>query len=179
MKPPLSSRPNQLYGSHSLSGRSQQSESARGFGPGLGRVIAALIMGLLLLLLSGALHTAAAAATGFGLSYLWATWLGAIVVTLLITFTAPTGRIAWGMLCALNGVASTGLTVIAVLQMTGIVPDRLVDHAGSLGLGESIGGALGGALLSAALGIIGLVIVTALLVAPYVVLDGKKHRSAL
>lgn len=142
------------------------------------RLVAALVMGLLLLALSGLLHTAAAAATiGAGWSYIWATWLIAVIATLLIAFGAPTGRIAWGRLCALNGLASAGVLLVSTvvaLQERQKVFGGLADQAVSLGFARPIGAALGAALLSAALGIAALFLAVVLLGVSF----GLLHPSA-
>lgn len=143
------------------------------------RLIAAAVMGLLILALSGLLHTAAAGATiGRGASYLWATWSVALIITCAVAFNAPTGRIAWGRLCALSGLLSTGL----------LLANLLAAHANEAPFGEfsgqaawpefvrPIGAALGAAYLSGALGITALLIAIVLFAISYGLLRPLKGR---
>ncbi len=160
-----------------------QAESARGSPAAVaGRLIAALVMGLVLVVLSGLLHSAAAAAMAGGWSYLWASWSVAIIVTLLIALSAPTRRIAWGRLCAVNGLVSGGVLVastIAAVKGNAAGLDNLADQGTSFGLARPIGGALGAALLSGALGIAALLLTVVLLAASYVLLHWSARSNRL
>ena len=143
-------------------------------------------MGLLILALSGLLHTAAAAATiGRGASYLWATSSVAVVITCLIAFNAPTGRVAWGRLCALGGLLSTGLLIVSVLagQASETPFGELADQAGWLEFVRPVGAVLGAAYLSGALGIAALLIAIVLFAISYGLLRppkgprGRAHQT--
>lgn len=138
------------------------------------RILTALIMGVILVLLSALLHRAVASSVGGDGSYLWATWLVAIVVTLLIAFGAPNGRIALGRLCLINGVVS-GLLLGSLLmpRAAGATLGDLGDLEGLMGLARPKGAALGAALLSAALGIIAV----AFLLVSYLLLRLRSHRQ--
>jgi hypothetical protein len=80
------------------------------------------------------------------------TFLGpgiAVVATIAVTVVAPTGRIAWGHLCLLNGLVSLGL-----LPLAGTVFSVLLGHhASQLAVsdaakaGAKIGAGLGGMML--------------------------------
>ena len=63
----------------------------------------------------------------------------AVVATIAVTVFAPTGRIAWGRLCLINGVASLGL------PLAGIVFSMLLGHqadAATAGTKISVSGTL-------------------------------------
>ena len=144
------------------------------------RLVAALIMGLLILALSGLLHTAAAGATiGRGASYLWATWSVAAIVTCVVAFSAPTGRIAWGRLCALGGLLSTGLLVATLLgaQAKEVPFGEFAGQAAWLEVVRPVGAALGAAYLSGALGIAALLIAIVLFAISYGLLRPSKLGS--
>jgi hypothetical protein len=77
--------------------------------PMVNRIVAAFVMGLILLVLSALVHTAAAPTLGAGWSYLWVTWLIAGLIALPAARSAPTSRSFWARLCFVNGVASTAV----------------------------------------------------------------------
>jgi len=134
-------------------------------------------MGLLILALSGLLHTAAAAATiGRGASLLWATWSVAIVITCVIAFNAPTGRIAWGRLCIVGGLLSAALLVADLLAAQAGEPrfDEFVDQAAWLDPVRPVGAALGAAYLFGALGIAALLVAVVLFAISYGLLRPSK-----
>lgn len=113
----------------------------------LGRLLAALVMGLILLVLSALIRSAAAAALGGGWTPLGAIWLAAIVITLLAVYGARTSLAAWRRMCLINGAASLGLLGIGTADLVspGISPDIV----------QPFGPVLGVALVSGALAAVG------------------------
>jgi hypothetical protein len=81
----------------------------------------------------------------------------AVVATLLIIFFAPTGRIAWGRLCLLNGLASLALPLagIAYAAMFGHVAMQHVGADEGAKAGLAIGAGLGGAMVAGMFGFVG------------------------
>lgn len=148
----------------------------------VGRVLAALLMGVLLLALSGLLHTAAAATLGAGWSYLWVTWLVAVLATIFVAVGAPTARIAWGRLCLINGLAAAAVFVatMAGVPPVGAVSGEIADQAAWLGVAQPLGAALGAALLSGALGIVAIGLAVVLVGAAHILrrFDARAHRLA-
>jgi hypothetical protein len=126
-------------------------------------------MAVVLLVLSVILQKAIASNAGDNAAYAWTSWFVATILALWVAFSAPSGRIAFGRLCLLNGVA-TGLLLIAItaLGATGAI------SSDSLGpqFTAPAGPALGSALLSAALGIIAVVF----LVGAYLLLHSRNRR---
>jgi hypothetical protein len=80
----------------------------------------------------------------------------AVVATIAVTVSAPTGRIAWGRLCLLNGLASLGLSLAGI-----VVALLLGSHASQLAVsyaaetGVKIGSGLGSTTVSGMLGFLG------------------------
>jgi hypothetical protein len=100
------------------------------------RVVAALVMGLVLLALSALIHAAAAASLGGGWMSLGAMWLVAVIATLLAVQRARSGAVAWRRMCLVNAVASLVLLVAgaAALAGPGGTPDRLWPNGPVLGV---------------------------------------------
>ena len=79
----------------------------------------------------------------------------AVVATIAVTVFAPTGRIAWGRLCLLNGVVSLGLPLAGIAFSV-----LLGHHASQLAMsdaaktGAKIGAGLGGLIVSGTLGFV-------------------------
>jgi len=78
----------------------------------------------------------------------------AVVATIAVTVFAPTGRVAWGRLCLLNGVVSLGLPLAGIAFSV-----LLGHHASQLAVsdaaktGAKIGAGLGGMIVSGTLGV--------------------------
>ncbi|HUZ75389.1 MAG TPA: hypothetical protein VMU87_20590 [Stellaceae bacterium] len=83
----------------------------------LGRLLAAVLLGLILLGLSALIHAAAAAPRGAGWPSLGATWFVAIIVILLAVHGARTGVVAWRRMCLIDGVASLGLVAAGAVDL--------------------------------------------------------------
>ena len=134
------------------------------------RLLTALAMAVVLLALSVIFQKTIASNAVDHAAHAWTSWFVATVLALWVAFSAPSGRIAFGRLCLLNGVA-TGLllSVIMALGATGTI------SSDSLGpqFTAPAGPALGSALLSAALGIIAVVF----LVASYLLLHSRGRRK--
>jgi hypothetical protein len=142
------------------------------------RMLAALIMGLILLALSGVIHTAAAARLGGGWSYLWATWLVVALAVLAIALGSPTPRHAWSRLCLINAAAAG--TVFSLCVITGpalraIAGDRSEPFSWP---GEPYppGAAFGVALLSGAVGIASVILAIVLVGVFYLLRQRKQPR---
>lgn len=148
----------------------------------LSRFLAALLMGLLLLALSGVLHSAAAATVGAGWSYLWVTWIVAVLATASVVFTAPTAQMAWGRLCLVNGLAAGAVFVASMVALppAGASPGEIADQTAWLGVARPLGATLGAALFSGLLGIVAIGLAMVLVAAAYILrhLDVKSHRHA-
>lgn len=134
------------------------------------RVAAALAMGTVLLVLSVIFRKAVASSASDHAAYAWTSWLVSTVLAFLIAFSAPSGRIAFGRLCLLNGVAAgLLLSVVTAFGEGGAISSDLLGPQ----LTAPAGPALGSALLSAVLGIIAVVF----LVGSYLLLHSRDHRK--
>jgi hypothetical protein len=109
------------------------------------------------------------------------TFLGpgiAVVATIAVTVFAPTGRIAWGRLCLLNGLASLGLSLAGI-----IVAMPLRHHASQLAVsysaetGVKIGSGLGGTIVSGMLGFMGFFSGAIFLLLAFAILRNARRRS--
>lgn len=129
-----------------------------------GRIFAILVMGILLLLLSALIRSAAAQHIGDALPSVRAIGLAAGAATLGVGGIARTMRAAWGCLCLLNGLASA---------------DAMAQAIDELGVPRPIGAALGVALLSGALGIAAVCLALVLLAASHLLLrrSWRAHRT--
>ncbi len=134
------------------------------------RLLAALAMAAVLLIVSVIFQKAVASNASDHAAYAWTSRFAAIVLAFWIAFSAPSGRIALGRLCLLNGIA-TGLllSLVTVLRAEGTIPpDFLGPH-----LTAPSGPALGSALLSAILGMIAV----AFFLGSYLLLHSRGRRK--
>jgi hypothetical protein len=127
--------------------------------PLINRLLAAFIMGLVLLVLSALVHTAAGATVGGGWSYLWVTWLIAGLIVIVAAVSAPAARTAWARLCVVNGLASTAAGVfLLALPLNEAALREMAERASWPYATRPLGAALGAALASGALGLAAVVI---------------------
>ena len=96
------------------------------------------------------------------------------MATIAVTVFAPTGQIAWGRLCLLNGVASLGL------PLAGIVFSALLGHAvsGAAKAGAKIGVGLGGLIVPGVLGLVGSFLGAIFLVLAFAILRNAPRPSS-
>jgi len=146
-----------------------------------GRIFATLVMGILLLLLSALIRSAAAQHIGGALPSVGVIGSAVGVAIVVAGGLARTAQAAWGRLCLLNGLASLGLLVVCLLARAspGASADAMTQAIDELGVGRPIGAALEAALLSAALGIVAVCLGVALLAASHFLLrpSRRAHRS--
>jgi len=145
----------------------------------LNRLFAAIILGLLLVLLSGLLSTAIGAWRGTAASPLWATSTVSIIAALLVAFAVPTARMAWAALCFFDG---WGCTAVLVARSLLPAPEQgfVEAGAGEAGFAQPLEGALRVALFSAGLSIAAVVLALGLLTASYFLFKsgpGPRHQS--
>jgi hypothetical protein len=137
-------------------------------------------MGLILLVLSSLIHTAAAATLGGGLlSYLWVTWLIAVLIVVAAALSARAARAVWVRLCVVNGMASTAAAV-CFLALPEAALREMAEGAWSHYTPRPFGAALGAALASGALGIAAVVAAIIFFGSAYYFhhLRPRSHRSA-
>jgi hypothetical protein len=103
----------------------------------------------------------------------------AVVATIAVTVFAPTGQIAWGRLCLLNGLASLGL------PLAGIAYSVLLGHHASqvavsdaAETGMKISADLGGLITSGMLGFVGFFMGAILLVLAFAILRKAARPSS-
>jgi hypothetical protein len=95
----------------------------------------------------------------------------AVVATIVVTLFAPTGRIAWGRLCLLNGlVSSLGLPLACIVFTV------LLGHHASRAAAK-IGGVLGGMIASGTLGFVGFFLGAIFLVLAFAILRNAPGTS--
>jgi hypothetical protein len=148
--------------------------------PLINRLIAAFVMGLILLVLSALIHTAAAATLGGGvLSYLWVTWLIAVVIVVVAALTARAARAVWVRLCVVNGLAST-TAAVCLLALPEAALREMAEGAWSHYTPRPLGAALGTALASGAIGIAAVVAAIIFFASAYFFhhLQPTSHRPA-
>ncbi len=133
------------------------------------RLATVLAMAAVLLVISVIFRKAIASSASDLGAYAWTSWIAATVLALWAAFSAPSGRIAFGRLCLLNGVV-TGLLlgVVTALGKSAISSDLSGPQ-----LTPPAGPALGSALLSAVLGIIAVLF----LLGSYFLLHHRDHRK--
>jgi hypothetical protein len=109
------------------------------------------------------------------------TFLGpgiAVVATIAVTIFAPTGRIAWGRLCLLNGLVSLGLPLAAI-----VVAVLFGHHASQLAVsytaetGVKIGNGLGSTTVPGMLGFAGFFLGAIFLVLAFAILWNAPRPS--
>jgi hypothetical protein len=122
-----------------------------------GRLLAAVILGIVLLVLSGLIHTAAAAAIGGTWVSLGVMWLVAVIIVLLAVYGARTRAAVWRRMCFINGVASLGLFSIGAADFASQRVARNVVLP--------FGPVVGVAVTSATLAIIGLILAAVFFIA--------------
>jgi hypothetical protein len=103
----------------------------------------------------------------------------AVVVTIAVTVFAPTGRIAWGRLCLLNGLGSLGL------PLAGIVFSVQFGHRASqlavsdvAKTGAKIGAGFGGMIEPGMLGFVGFFLASIFLVLAFTMLRNAQRPSS-
>jgi hypothetical protein len=111
------------------------------------------------------------------------TFLGpniAVVATIAVTVFAPTGRIAWGRLCLLNGLVSS-----LGLPLAGIAFSVLLGHHASqpalldsAKIGAKIGTGLGGMIASGTLGFASFFLGATFLVLAFAILRNAPRPSS-
>ncbi|WP_026868956.1 hypothetical protein [Inquilinus limosus] len=143
------------------------------------RLLAACLLGFILVILSGLLHTAIAAGLAGGWRYAWVAWTIAGLLAALIAFGAKTERDAWAWLCLVNAAVSIGVLVaVLVLALTGSaatvpdaapLPEPLPDAA------IPTASAFRFAVASGLLGFVVTVLAAGFLVAAYLLMRGRDH----
>jgi hypothetical protein len=107
------------------------------------------------------------------------TFLGpgiAVVTTVAVTVFAPTGRIAWGRLCLLNGlVSSLGLPLAGILFSVLLRHQPAVSDAAKTAAKISTG--LGGMIESGMLGLVGFFLGAIFLLLAFAILRNARRRS--
>lgn len=115
-----------------------------------GRLLAAAILGIVLLALSALIHAAAAATIGATWLSLGAAWTIAILIILLAVYGARTSIAAWRRMCLINGIASLTLLAAGAAEFAGqAAPNHSLRPFGPV---------IGVAVASAMLAILGLVL---------------------
>ncbi len=144
-----------------------------------GRLAAAIVLGLVLLLLSAIINIAKGAGAA-GLSPIWISWAVTAAIVVAVAVGAATVRAVWGMLsfaCFLGGIV-----LLASLpwysRAAETIPQSTADLARSIGLSPPVGAAVGGAILSGAMGIAAVVLTIAFLTASYFLLYRHHDRHA-
>jgi hypothetical protein len=140
-----------------------------------GRIVAAVFLGLVLLLLSAIINIAKGAPTA-GWSPMWISWAVVAAIVIVVASGAATLRAVSGALCSLCFVA--GIMLLAALpwysRAAETVPQSTAELAQSLGLSPPVGAAVGGAIVSGAMGIAAVIVTIAFLGASYFLL---RHRD--
>jgi len=144
----------------------------------LNKVLAALAMGLVGWFVIGLPITLMLVPSLRDPSVGWA-FLGpgiAVVATIAVTVLAPTGRVAWGRLCFLNGIASVGL-----LPLAGTVFMLLLGHrASQLAMSDvaKAGWKLGAGLGALTLGLEGFLLGAIFLALAFAILRNAQRPSS-
>ena len=136
-----------------------------------GKLLAALIMGLILLALSGIIYSAAAAGLASPWSYLWLSWLAAGAAALAVALAAPTAKHAWSRLCLLDAATAIVVFLVALLAAPRAAG---MNGANWVGAPHPLGAALGAALLSGFLGLFAVILALLLLAVAWLL----HHRHA-
>ncbi|HXE16228.1 MAG TPA: hypothetical protein VN632_03305 [Stellaceae bacterium] len=145
----------------------------------VGRVVAAVILGLVLLLLSAIINIAKGA-SGSEWAPMWISWVVACVIVAAIAVGASTLRVVWGALffvCFLAGVILAA-SLPWYSRAAESVPQSSAELAQSLGLSPPVGAAVGGAIVSGAMGIAAVIVTVVFLAASYFLLYHRRHRHA-
>ena len=119
-----------------------------------GRLAAAIVLGLVLLLLSAIINIAKGADAA-GLSPLWISWAVTVAIVVAVAAGAATARAVWGVLsfvCLSLADRVVGVAAV-VFARRRTIPQSTADLARSIGLSPPVGAAVGGAILSGAMGI--------------------------
>jgi hypothetical protein len=147
--------------------------------PMINRIVAAIVTGLILLVLSALVHTAAAASLGTGWSYLWMTWLIVVLIALL-ALSAPTSRSVWARLCFVNGLASAAVAACVLALPLPEAALREIGKGASLPrVVRPLGAAFGAALASGAVGIAAIVAALLFFACAYLFRRPTSHRRAI
>lgn len=145
------------------------------------RLLAACLLGFILVILSGLLHTALAAGLAGGWRYAWVAWTIAGLVAALIAFGAKTERDAWAWLCLVNAAVSIGILVaMLVMALTGSYatfaeatsPPAPVSDA-EIAIASAFRFAVGSGLL----GLVVTALAAGFLVAAYLLMRGRERPS--
>jgi len=144
----------------------------------IGRILAIIVMGAVLLAISGiplAFSIAAAATPDKPPSMLALTapYVAVAAVTLFVAIAAPTARIAWGRLCIIAGVAGFALPLEGLLA-SALMSAQIVGRADSAAgrAGEAIGAGLGMAAISGVAAFVGIFVGLAFVAAGALTLHG-------
>jgi hypothetical protein len=140
-----------------------------------GRIVAAVIIGLVLLMASAIINIAKGAGAA-GWSPLWISWAFAAAIVVVVAFGAATVRLVWGVLsfvCFIAGIVLTA-SLPWFAHAAEPVAQSAAQAAQSFGLSPPIGAAMGAALVSGAMGIAAVVVTVAFFGASYFLL---RHRD--
>lgn len=145
------------------------------------RLLAACVLGFILVILSGLLHSAIAAGLAGGWRYAWTAWTISGLLAALIALGAKTEQRAWAGLCLVNAAVSIGILVaVLVSALTGSYttvggatppPEPLPDA------GIAAAGTLQFAVASGVLGLIVTALAGGFLVATYLLMPGRSRPS--
>ncbi|WP_342238589.1 hypothetical protein [Inquilinus sp. OTU3971] len=143
------------------------------------RLLAACLLGFVLVILSGLLYLAIAVGLAEGWRYAWVAWTIAGLLAALISFGARMERGAWAWLCLVNGLVSVGIlaTVLVVARRgsAATVPDAAPLPSPLPDAGISTASAFRFAVASGLLGLVVTVLAAGFLVAAYLLMRGKDH----
>jgi len=144
----------------------------------VGRIAAAVILGLVLLILSAIINIAKGA-SGSEWAPMWISSAVACVIVAAVAVGASTLRAVWGALSFLCFLA--GVVLAASLpwysRAAEAVPQSSADLAQSLGLSPPLGAAVGGAIVSGAMGITAVIVTVVFLAASYFLLYHHRDRQ--
>lgn len=141
------------------------------------RVLAACVLGFILVILSGLLHSAVAAGLAIGWKYAWTAWTVAGILAALIAFgVAKTERGAWAWLCLVNAAICIGILVaVLALALTGSY--AIVGDATPPDIGITTASGFRFAVASGLLGLVVTILAAGFLVAAYLLLRDRQRRS--
>lgn len=137
----------------------------------VGRIVAAVIIGLVLLMASAIINIAKGAGAA-DWSPLWISWALATAIVVVVAFGAATVRLVWGVLsfvCFIAGIVLTS-SLPWFAHAAEPVAQSAAQVAQSFGLSPPIGAAMGAALISGAMGIAAVIVTIAFLGASYLLL---------
>lgn len=146
------------------------------------RLLAAYVLGFIMVILSGQFHSAVAAGLAIGWKHAWAAWTVAGILAALIAFgVAKAERGAWAWLCLVNATVCIGI-LIAVLA--GVLTGSYATVGGATPPAEPLpdaaimaAGAFQFAVASGLLGLVVTVLAVGFLVAAYLLMRGRQRPS--